>query len=286
MTVRGARVGALLGVVVLVGLLSPGTAHAHGAPQNPISRAVACGPEGGQRTGTPACVAAINVSGGFEAWDNIRVANVAGRDREVIPDGKLCSGGIARYHGLDLARADWPSTTLTSGATYSFSYRETIPHDGTFRMYVTKDSYDATKVLRWADLETAPFLTATDPTLRGNAYVMSGRLPGGKTGRHLIFTIWQNSSTADTYYSCSDVVFVAPAAAPVAGASASAVASVAASVVATSPDAVTPTRQSGAAVQQVSGTSAGGGLPLLPIAVVAVLAVFVVVGLTVRRRRG
>jgi hypothetical protein len=55
---------------------------------------------------------------------------------------------------------------------------------------------------------------------------------------------------------------------------------------ATSPAAVTSAEDTGAAVQQVSGTSTGGGLPLVPIAVVAVLAVFVVVGLTVRRRRG
>jgi chitin-binding protein len=36
---------------------------------------------------------------------------------------------------------------------------------------------------------------------------MEGRLPAGRTGRHLIYTIWQNSDTPDTYYSCSDVLF-------------------------------------------------------------------------------
>lgn len=36
---------------------------------------------------------------------------------------------------------------------------------------------------------------------------MEGRLPAGKTGRQLIYTIWQNSDTPDTYYSCSDVIF-------------------------------------------------------------------------------
>jgi chitin-binding protein len=36
---------------------------------------------------------------------------------------------------------------------------------------------------------------------------MKGRLPRGKSGRHIIFTIWRNTSTPDTYYSCSDVVF-------------------------------------------------------------------------------
>lgn len=36
---------------------------------------------------------------------------------------------------------------------------------------------------------------------------VSPGVAGGKTGRHLIYTIWQSSSTPDTYYSCSDVVF-------------------------------------------------------------------------------
>jgi chitin-binding protein len=96
---------------------------------------------------------------------------------------------------------------LAAGAGFTFTYRETIPHKGTFRLYVTKDGYDPTKPLRWSDLESKPFLTATDPALTNGAYVMRGALPAAKTGHHLIYTIWQNSSTPDTYYSCSDVSF-------------------------------------------------------------------------------
>jgi chitin-binding protein len=33
---------------------------------------------------------------------------------------------------------------------------------------------------------------------------MTGKLPAGRTGRHLIYTVWQTNP--DTYYSCSDVV--------------------------------------------------------------------------------
>jgi chitin-binding protein len=139
----------------------------------------------------------------------------------VIPDGHLCSGGIERFQGLDLPRTDWPSTRLTSGAQFTFTYRETIPHEGSFRFFVTRDGYDPTQALAWSDLEDKPFLEAKDPKLVGDAYVMKGRLPQGKTGRHMIFTIWQNTSTPDTYYSCSDVVFAgnapqqtAPAAPP------------------------------------------------------------------------
>ena len=182
-------------------------AGAHGAMTTPVSRVAACGLKTQQYGSSAACKAAVAASGDLSDWSNLRVANVNGRDREVIPDGKLCSGGLAQYKGLDLARTDWPSTKLTAGADFTFSYGETIPHKGTFRVYVTKDGYDPTRVLRWADLETKPFLTATDPPLQNGAYVMKGKLPAAKSGPHIIYTIWQNSSTADTYYSCSDAVF-------------------------------------------------------------------------------
>jgi chitin-binding protein len=141
------------------------------------------------------------------------VPNVDGRDRQVIPDGKLCSGGLSAFRGVDLARADWPTTTLTPGAAVTFQYKATLPHEGSFRLYVTKDGYDPTRPLRWADLEATPFLTVTQPKLRDGAYPLSGTLPR-KSGRHVILTIWQTTSTVDTYYSCADVVFTAPPAKP------------------------------------------------------------------------
>ncbi|MFC4584900.1 lytic polysaccharide monooxygenase auxiliary activity family 9 protein [Sphaerisporangium corydalis] len=192
------------------------TTAAHGALSKPVSRAAACGPEGGEAATSRACAAAVAKNGpdALDAWDEIRVPGVAGRDRQVIADGRLCSGGLVPFRGLDLARGDWPATTLAAGAAYDFTYRATIPHKGTFRMYVTKDGYSPTRPLTWAALESRPFLRVTDPRLSGGAYHMKGRLPKGKTGRHLIYTVWQNSDTPDTYYSCSDVVFAASSAAP------------------------------------------------------------------------
>ncbi|GAA0259444.1 lytic polysaccharide monooxygenase [Cryptosporangium japonicum] len=209
-TLRIASFGALLGVLVALGLPA-GTATAHGALTAPVSRTAACGTEGGPTARSAACRAAIAASepGAAAQWDNLRVADVNGRDRAVIPDGKLCSGGLARYAGLDLPRSDWPTTKVTPGAKFTFRYRTTIPHEGTFRMYVTKPGYQPGRALRWADLESAPFLSITDPRRDGSAYVLPGRLPVGHAGHHLIYTIWQNSSTADTYYSCSDVDFAA-----------------------------------------------------------------------------
>ncbi|MFJ5214184.1 lytic polysaccharide monooxygenase [Streptomyces sp. NPDC088354] len=203
------------GTAALLPLMaSAGPAAAHGAPVDPVSRAAACAAGSGRFTGTAACRAAAAANGGgaaFADWDNLRVAGVAGRDRQVIPDGKLCSGGLPAYRGLDLARADWPATRLTPGAAFTMRYGTTIPHQGTFRLYLTKQGYDPTRPLTWSELATSPFLTASDPAVVGGSYRISGRLPADRTGRHVLFTIWQNSSTPDTYYSCSDVVFPAAA---------------------------------------------------------------------------
>ncbi|MFB6848827.1 lytic polysaccharide monooxygenase [Streptomyces sp. NPDC056373] len=207
-TAHRTALAATLVTPLLLPLWAAGPARAHGAPTDPVSRVVACSPEGGGRTGTAACRAAVAANGGpFTAWDNLRVANVNGRDREVVPDGKLCSGGLPAYRGLDLARADWPSTRMTPGATLRMRYVSTIPHTGTFRMYLTKPGYDPAGPLSWSDLPEKPFAQVTDPALTDGAYRFEATLPSDRTGRHVLYTVWQNSSTPDTYYSCSDVVF-------------------------------------------------------------------------------
>ncbi|KOX02951.1 lytic polysaccharide monooxygenase [Streptomyces sp. NRRL B-3648] len=184
-----------------------GPARAHGAPTDPVSRVYACSPEGGA-AGTAVCRAAIAANGApFTAWDNLRVAGVGGRDRKVIPDGRLCSGNLPAYRGLDLARRDWPATRLSPGGRLTLTYASTIAHTGTFRLYLTKPGYDPSKPLAWSDLPERPFAEIKDPPLRGGAYRMSATLPADRAGRQVLYTIWQNSSTPDTYYSCSDVVF-------------------------------------------------------------------------------
>ncbi|RIV36041.1 lytic polysaccharide monooxygenase auxiliary activity family 9 protein [Micromonospora radicis] len=202
MTVRRGAVALLFALVAVTAGAPP--AAAHGAPAYPVSRTLGCAPDG-PHVDTPACRAAVADGAALREWDNIRVFGVQGRDRERIPDTELCSGGLSAYRGLDLPRSDWPATPLTAGVEFPIRYRTTIPHKGTFRLYLTRDGYSPTRKLTWADLDVLPFLRATDPPVRDGAYQMSARLPADRTGRHLIYTIWRNSDTADTYYSCSDV---------------------------------------------------------------------------------
>ncbi|MFF4895513.1 lytic polysaccharide monooxygenase [Streptomyces sp. NPDC001068] len=212
MTRTTARVtGAAVAAPLLLLSWAAGSAQAHGAPTDPVSRVYACSPGGGSAA-TAACRAAIAASGqNFAAWDNLRVAGVGGRDRQVIPDGRLCSGNLPAYRGLDLARTDWPATRLTPGARMTMTYASTIAHEGTFKLYLTKPGYDPAKPLKWSDLPAQPFAEFRDPALTNGAYHFTATLPADRTGRQMLYTIWQNSSTTDTYYSCSDVVFTAKA---------------------------------------------------------------------------
>ncbi|WP_329333422.1 lytic polysaccharide monooxygenase [Streptomyces sp. NBC_00663] len=281
-------------------------AQAHGAPTDPVSRVYACSPEGGDRARSAACRAAVAANGTpFTAWDNLRIANVNGRDRQTVRDGELCSGGLPAYKGLDLARADWPSTHLTPGATLTMKYASTIPHTGSFKLYLTKPGYDPTKPLTWSDLPEQPFATVKDPALTDGAYRIRATLPSDRTGRHVLYTIWQNTSTPDTYYSCSDVVFPAakgkaeqtaeptspPSSSPPASASVSASASGAAkarTAPSTTPSAEPRTTAPRTDTTPVAATDTTGSGPSAPLVAGGAAAVLVLTGgaaLALRLRR-
>jgi predicted carbohydrate-binding protein with CBM5 and CBM33 domain len=203
-------VAPLAALPVLAVLSAVPAANAHGSMQNPASRTYTCYLEGPESPDSAACRAAIAVGGTqpLYDWHEVHILNAAGRHRQLIPDGELCSAGLDKYAGFDLPRADWPATTLPAGGgSYTFSYRATAPHRGSFEFYLTRAGYNPLTPLRWSDLEATPFLRATDPPLSGGAYVMTGQLPAGRTGRHLIYTIWQRSDSPEAFYTCSDVVF-------------------------------------------------------------------------------
>lgn len=192
--------------VALVGL-GAGSAGAHGSMTDPVSRVSACYAEGPESPQSAACKAAVAASGAqaFYDWNEVNIANAAGNHQQLIPDGKLCSAGRDKYKGLDLPRGDWPSSALGSG-NHTFRYKATAPHKGSFELYLTKDSYDPSEPLKWSDLEEKSFAKVTNPKLENGEYVFDGVVPN-KSGRHLIYSIWQRSDSPEAFYTCSDVVF-------------------------------------------------------------------------------
>ncbi|GAB2468880.1 lytic polysaccharide monooxygenase [Streptomyces incanus] len=212
----------LLATIPAVGLVmtAGGEAEAHGTPMKPASRTFLCWQDGLTATGeikpvNPACKAAAQVSGTtpFYNWFSVLRSDGAGRTRGFVPDGQLCSGGNTSFTGFNQPRNDWPLTHLTSGATVDFSYNAWAAHPGWFYVYITKDGFDPTRTLTWNDMEERPFLSVDHPPLKGSPgtvdanYSWTGKLPGGKSGRHIVYMVWQRSDSAETFYSCSDVVF-------------------------------------------------------------------------------
>jgi chitin-binding protein len=225
MKMRHVTALATAALVVTTGLvvLSTGPAQAHGAMMAPGSRTYLCWRDGLSETGqivprNPACAAAVAHSGttALYNWFAVLRSDGAGRTSGFIPDGQACSGGTGGpydFTGFNLARDDWPLTHLTSGATMRFDYNNWAKHPGTFSLYVTRDSWSPTRPLAWSDLEPTPFSQVTNPASVGGPgtndgrYYWTGALPSGKSGRHLIFSVWSRSDSTETFYGCSDVVF-------------------------------------------------------------------------------
>jgi predicted carbohydrate-binding protein with CBM5 and CBM33 domain len=212
----------LLAVGVGVAVM-PGSASAHGTMMVPGSRTWMCYKDGKTATGeikpiNPACAAAVAKSGvtSLYNWFAVLRSDGGGRVNGFLPDGQLCSGGTGGpydFTGYNLARDDWPVTHLTSGATMEFDYNDWAKHPGTFSLYITKDSWSPTRPLAYSDLEPAPFSQVVNPAAIGGPgtddghYWWNGALPSGKTGRHLIYSVWARSDSQETFYGCSDVVF-------------------------------------------------------------------------------
>jgi predicted carbohydrate-binding protein with CBM5 and CBM33 domain len=208
-----------LGAVAL-----PSGASAHGAMMVPGSRTYLCYKDGrNPNTGAiepknAACAAAVAQSGSTSLynWFAVLRSDGGGRTSGFIPDGQLCSGGTGgpyNFTGFNLPRADWPVTHLTAGATMRFKYNDWAKHPGTFSLYVTKDSWSPTRALAWSDLEATPFSQVVNPQADGGPgtddgnYWWDGALPSGKSGRHLIYSVWSRSDSQETFYGCSDVTF-------------------------------------------------------------------------------
>ena len=139
----------------------------------------------------------------------------AGWMKGFIPGGELCGANATVYDfgGFDLARDDRPVTHLTAGATIRFRCNKWPAHPGWFRSHITKDTWAPSRPLSWDGLEPEPFDKVQDPPRAGGPgsensdYLWNVKLPEDKTGRHIIYSVWQRSDSDETFYNCSDVVF-------------------------------------------------------------------------------
>ncbi|MEV4949488.1 lytic polysaccharide monooxygenase [Streptomyces sp. NPDC053755] len=188
--------------------LTPSVASAHGAVFNPVSRVAACFAEGPETPKSQVCRDLVADSGTqpLYDWNEVNIANADGQHRALIPDGKLCSANREKYRALDWARTDWPATAVKAGP-FDFKVRATAAHSGTMTVYITKQGFDPTQPLKWSDLDATPVAAyATTRTATNGFYDFPGTLPA-RTGRHVVYKVWQRSDSPEAFYSCSDVTF-------------------------------------------------------------------------------
>jgi chitin-binding protein len=192
--------------LVAVALLPAEPASAHGTMSDPPSRVFVCKQQNPENPTNEACRAAIALGGTqpFYDWNEVNLLTAGGHSRDLIPDNHLCSAGRDKYRGLDLQRADWPAKRISPGPL-TITYQATAPHaNSNFEFFITRAGWAPTMPLNWSDLVPLESFTNVDPSTFTNFNLT---IPA-RTGRHLIYTIWQRVIGSDeAFYSCADVDF-------------------------------------------------------------------------------
>ena len=136
-------------------------------------------------------------------WNGLYHEGIGGRHEQLIPNGQLCSGGRTeggRYNALDK-----PGAWVAKGVPTSFTLTltDSAKHGADYlRIYVTKAGFDpTTEAMGWDDLDLVKE-TGRYPTT--GLYQTDVNL-SGRSGRAVLYTIWQASHTDQPYYLCSDI---------------------------------------------------------------------------------
>jgi len=185
-------------------LLQAAIASAHGSLESPASRAYACRflePE------NEMCRRAWDANPqALYDWMEINLGDADGRHRELVPDGALCSAGRDKYAAFDTPSTAWPVTELLpdTDGLYTLTWRSWAPHSTDyFRLYLTREGHDPSAPFGWDDLD---LVYDSGPWAAEETVVLRTPLPE-RTGRHLLYVVWQRDDSPEAFYSCSDVVF-------------------------------------------------------------------------------
>jgi chitin-binding protein len=188
-------------------------ASAHGSVVDPATRNYGCLERWGDRhlapemqQEDPMCYQAWQADpNAMWNWNGLYRENVGGNHQGVIPNGQLCSGGRTqggRYAAMDAVGA-WVAAQKST--SFTINLRDEARHGADYiRVYVTRQGFDPlTQPLGWNNLE---LVTTTPRFAPAGNYTFSVNAPG-RSGRHIVYTIWQASHLDQPYYLCSDVIF-------------------------------------------------------------------------------
>lgn len=190
-----------------------GVANAHGSATDPPSRNYGCLDRWGDdhlnpdmATEDPMCWQAWQANPNtMWNWNGLFREGVNGNHMAAIPDGQLCSAGRTqggRYASLDTV-GEWKAVTKDN--EFSVNVYDQARHGADYyKVYITEQGFDpTTEALGWGDLELVTEVGQHPPAENTQIPVDAG----SRTGRHIVYTIWQASHLDQSYYFCSDVVF-------------------------------------------------------------------------------
>ncbi|NJQ00585.1 lytic polysaccharide monooxygenase auxiliary activity family 9 protein [Streptomyces zingiberis] len=203
----------MLAAAVLGLLPWSNTAVAHGSVTDPATRNYGCWARWGSDFQNPAmaqqdpmCWQAWQTdTNAMWNWNGLYREGVKGNHQGAIPDGQLCSGGNTengRYRAMDTPGA-WKTTDVSNN--FRVNVTDQALHGADYLIvYVSKQGYNPkTQRLRWSDLEQ---VARTGKVAPNSSMPVNVSAPG-RTGHHIVFTIWQASHSDQSYYFCSDVNF-------------------------------------------------------------------------------
>jgi len=191
-------------IILLITIIQP--TFPHGTVTSPVSRIYNCWQENPQNPESPPCIAAV-ISHGTQPlydWNEINQANANGEHELYVFDGNLASGGRPeKYGGMDQITTEWVATPVSPGP-FTITWTNTAPHATEYYdVYITKESWTSGQPLTWDSLE---LLVRTSPSSAASSVDIPVILPV-RTGKHVIYSIWQRSDSPEAFYSTSDIDF-------------------------------------------------------------------------------
>jgi chitin-binding protein len=205
---------ALLAVVLALAtaVLTSQPAAAHGSVTDPPTRNYGCWERWGSNhldptmeQKDPRCWQAWKADpNAMWNWNGLFREGVAGNHQAAIPDGQLCSGGrtqAPRYNALD-AVGPWVAKGVPTSFTLTLT--DSAKHGADYlRIYVTKPGFDpTTEAIGWDDLT----LLKETPRYGTTGLYQTDIDLTGRSGRAVLYTIWQASHLDQSYYLCSDII--------------------------------------------------------------------------------
>ncbi|AZE53000.1 hypothetical protein C4K03_0827 [Pseudomonas synxantha] len=199
----------------------------HGTSELPPSRQYFCytqqdygGGSGGIKNA--ACKKAYEEAGSenwqrerlFNFWNtyskNLENSQTPDKPKDLVPDGKLCSAGIADYDSINIISDAWHTTDLeVKNGRVQLTYIASQMHEpSTFRVFLTDQNN-----LNWDSLKESPDVKVEGVPDKNSStpghYYLDVKLPDGYSSdtKSILYIMWKRDERPhETFFSCSDVM--------------------------------------------------------------------------------